>query len=309
MSSLGILSIKRPGSCTIGDVVNTFESKVYLFLFLCVLLASLALRLFANFVSSSPLCRRALGRQILEMALLVAVEPRTNGLIREKRFAVRIIIAVLILSGFVMRKNFGAKLNAIFAFRNYDYVKDFGDSLRQNKFSNNVIARNQFMFDYVRKTLELDMNVILDHRSDQLPLMRQFLQNEAVFVDHYAYLKRFQEKFDFLPLSVSKCGEELPICFFPIVTWSRHFKGLYRSLQLAFDHGIYRFAQQQTDMYDKLKSRPVYVQLFDIFERSWLLSVDEYKKESNVLLLCKFVVLGGTLVAIAALFWEIYKKK
>lgn len=93
---------------------------------ICVVIISLFLRLCRQ---PSKICRRSLCRQIFETFLLATFEPRTVGVINVKQVAIRIIITTAILTGFLMRKAFCSKLNALFAFEGADYVKNLNESL------------------------------------------------------------------------------------------------------------------------------------------------------------------------------------
>lgn len=253
------------------------------------------------------ICRRSLGRQLFEMMLLMALEPRTSGLILEKSPVIRIVITTLILSGFTMRKNFCAKLNSIFAYETYDYVSDLDESLLAHAHIEWVITQSSFSFNLIRQTVSSKVKGMVRKEAQTKELdqmITRLLRNDAILIGSWDQLKTLPSRHPFLPVVSFKCGPDLPLFSFPVNKNSIYYRKLYWWLQVAFDSGIHQHATTEAEMIKKIKGGNWDAKLLSVFRNSSFGSHGQYSKETNVLLLSKYEMLFGYLIAALFLLHE-----
>lgn len=230
-TSGGILSLKQPRPLGFGDVIRIFDVRVYCVLLLSVLLVS-AFLYFSNV--ASRLRMQSFCRQFYETLLLMALEPRVPGLVRERQKSVRIAITVSILAGMVMRKNFYAKINAIFAFQSFDFVSDLNDSLHRNPDVKSIVTKDiggamvLQEIDDIRRHYEV---TAYNARLTEVDRLDYFLNNKSIYFYTFVHVERIATQFPFIPAKLSRLYGlfgDTPVYFFPVSKYSPLFGRLYK---------------------------------------------------------------------------------
>lgn len=227
---VAIMSPARYDDLTIYELLKLFQTEVWLHILFCVVLVSLFLRLCRQ---SSEICKRSFCRQLFEMLLLITLEPRSNGLINEKKIAIQFVIAAVILSGFLMRKTFYGGLNAAFAVESYNYISDFSD-LGQNLENEKLLFFNEVSYVIVKKRgmLPEDEFELSLHRLQtmySLLFVAELLNGRAVYIGYSSNLQIMVLRYPYLPLKVSGIGQSELTLSFPIVKYSPLKDRLYKA--------------------------------------------------------------------------------
>lgn len=240
------------------------------------------------------------------MMLLMTFEPRTKGLILEKNQILRILIATLILSGFLMRKNFCAKLNSIFTFKTYDFVSELKESLISHENIKTVIASDTFEYELIKRTNSKVGKMLIKQTFVKVEeMIKRLLEGDVIIVSSWNRMRSLPSKYPFLPIVSFKCGPDLPHFWLPVSKESKHFKKLYFWMQIASDSGIFIHAKTKAELVGKVKARQTYGIMEAIYRNSELArKTKNYSKETNVLLLSKFELLFGFVIATLFLLHE-----
>lgn len=230
-----VLSILKPVPLSVSDVLHIFDFNVYYSQLFCVLSISLFLRYCQpHRMTSSGICKRSLFRQLFEIFLLTTFEPRTYGLLKEKNLTIRLIITTAILTGFLMKKTFCSKLNALFAFQSFNYVSDLNCSLSKDTSLDTVYVVGTLGFHLIRKTnsytlpKRLNLTHIVLLNVYEKDLVRKVIDGEAVLVGTDMDIKTVPLTFPFLPLMKTATDQQMPVYNFPISKRSRYFHEIYK---------------------------------------------------------------------------------
>lgn len=197
---------------------------------LCVFLA-------AAFLKYSKQCRKigrkSLHQQAIETFLLIGFDQRLFGLLLERSYSVRIVISSAILAGLILRKCFGAQLNAIWAFDSFDFVSDLNASLSAHPEIKTIITPNFIGEMLIKEYTDLEERYEIKSRlhPDYLQDLKELLNNESVYFAVYEHLRDIQQRFPFLPTKLSKLNGflgETAMFYFPIYKGSPHFRKIFK---------------------------------------------------------------------------------
>lgn len=226
----GILSLKKPKSPSVSQIIGIFDAKIYFLLLLCILFVAAFLKWCGQ---KSKLCGRSYHRQCIEMSLLIGFDPRTYGLIREKSCVIRIVIGASILTGFIMRKCFGCQLNAVWMLESFDYVSDLNESLKAHPRIQRILTN--FMGGTILSSrwdlYEKPYDVPLYDDREEVMILGDLLEGDAVYLYVFEVLKQVQIKYPFLPTQLSRLNGffgQTTIYYFPIYRHSPHFAKIYK---------------------------------------------------------------------------------
>lgn len=216
-----------------------------------------------------------------------------------------------------MRKNFGAKINAIFTFQSFDYVTDLGNSLEANRDIKFVITRGWQCKALIKPHLPSTEYKILENHKTDIEAIESLLNHDSIYIFTFDTLEELVALYPFLPAKLTGLVGALgqtPFYHFPIIKFSPLYSKLYRWQHIAFDCGI------TTHIFDELKirnQRNVFESLYSEFYEIYLKSdyfkrfgqyIGDARRESNIITLCTVVLLLGFTLALAFLFYEIYLK-
>lgn len=304
-----IMCIMKPAAITASQVFHIFDTKVYYLQLICVLTISLFLRYCRQV---TKICKRGLLRQLFEIFLLATFEPKAFGLLKEKILSIRLILTAIILVGFLMRKTFCSKLNAMFAFENFDFVGSFGDDMARDKNLKLLYAVGAIPYHLVkenRKQYPMPTSITAVHKTlfdvTDFDMIQNLIRGNALVFGYQGQISTLHLTYPFLPLKISPVIFKWPAYNFPVSKYSPHFHKLYKILQRALDTGIYHFASRETDQIEQFKNKQgnkVVQRLYS--ESPFLQESSSFRKAKNCLQLSFLVLLIGIVVSSVFLMHE-----
>lgn len=234
-------------------------------------------------------------------------EPRTHRLIYETNLITRILIGSAIVVGLVMRKAIYGQLSALFAFREYSHVTDFKDFYSGRSEIKTIITFEPLLYQLIKKK-PIDWNRYkLEYVENpySLETVSKFMNNEAVFSDDCNILKPIKSRYSFLPLFLGIYGKRPSTLNFPVFKHSLYFKEIYLILQRAIETGITVYAKTQTEGFDIVIDKENIRKVYLLYQKSTLFT-RHYHKETNVLMLSKYLWLSGIGIALVFLCKELW---
>lgn len=161
----------------------------------------------------------------------MTLEPRTYGLITQTNNLIRVLIAVIILPGFLMRKHFCGRLSGMFAFEAPDLITSF-ESLTKRESIKNIYVHNTVSHDLLNKNSVLKAKYNIEKRNFKelytLKLVKDLLSGESVLLDYFQHLQLVKLQYPFLPLFLSGVEHSIQTMTFPILKHSKIALELYQ---------------------------------------------------------------------------------
>lgn len=266
----GLISLKRPKAITFFGLIHIFDSKVYLWHLICIFGVS-ALLYFSN--QPCKLSKFPLYRQLFEIFMLMAFEPKLPGLTKERNHIIRVIMTVAILSGLLMQKTFRGQFNAIFAFESFDFVTDLNASLKNHPEIKDIITKDYIGMVFLKTHPEISEKYNITAYGDEELEIEDLLNKPAVYFYQFAEMQQIQLNYPFLPASLSKLKGffgQLPVYYLPIHKKSSLFGEIYSAMHKAFDNGITdrAFKEMQRIQSHSAKSTNKYDAIKEVFRES-----------------------------------------
>lgn len=239
-----------------------------------------------------------------------------SGLIRERDTTFRIIIAVSIFTGLQMRKNFCAKINALFAFRSYDYIFNLNESLQADDSIKFILTKyGGSMVGLQRARPDLAEKYPIWPIMNEKNRIEQFFEDDSIIVYSEDDLGNLLLKYPFLPAKITRLddlGTSL-LFYFPIVKQSPLLPKIYKSLHRAYDTGIADYILKEMKLREqrKLVESHTYEKVLNIYHQSKYFrrygnQTKEADREKNVFTLCSYLAIIGFVQATVFLMREIY---
>lgn len=129
-----------------------------------------------------------------------------------------------------MRKNFKAKLNSLFTFRDHSIVENLGESLESNAAIKEIFLTSYVQMMELKQTFGTDQyNIEYQDRKDTASdrVMKPLLDNEAIFVGGYSEMSVIKNTYPFLPLEISELKSSAMHYIWPIPLNCSRFKEIY----------------------------------------------------------------------------------
>lgn len=213
----------------------SFNFQIY-----CILLASvLSVSAFLYFSRlPAKICKRSFLRQTYEMLLLISLEPRVSGIIKEKNNIARIIITVAILMGLLMRKNFCAQISAVFAIQKNVYISDL-KNLKADPSIKTILIMSEGSKEHLKVLLKNPVyhNLLNKYKLEAANLfkdnknLKELFKGDAVYLYMYDYLVRILAHYPFMNAKVTALNGvfgNFPFYYFPIAKSSKLYLLLYK---------------------------------------------------------------------------------